>query len=143
MGQVPGAIRAKLLRAGATIELIPGRDVAAHPLFRHHVTGRYVGMTRFFQPFGAVAVDADDDPAATVLHELAHILDHVAGHPSHGPDWLRIWQQDLAAGKVPGFGDQRGKPGEYFAESCGRLWNPRAGVWPASRAAADFIEGLV
>jgi len=82
IAEVPAAIRAKLSRAGARIELIAGVDVAAHPEFSHHKAGLYCGMTKFAEPFAAVAVDADRDPAATVLHELGHILDQIAAHPS-------------------------------------------------------------
>jgi hypothetical protein len=139
---VPAAIRAKLSRAGARIELIAGVDVAAHPQFSHHPHARYCGMTKFAEPFAAVAVDADRDPGATVLHELGHILDQVAAHPSRSAGWGEIWERDKRSGKVSAFADQRTRPSEYFAESFSRLWSPRPGVWPSSRAAERFIMGL-
>ncbi len=139
MDQVPAAILARLLRAGARIELIPGRDVAAHPQFAQHKGKQFAGVARFLQPFAVVAVDADD-PVVTVLHELGHLLDNVAGHPSRSAGWFEIWTAEKRAGRVSRDAGQQQSPSEFFAEQFARLWHPD--LYP-TRGAQDFIMQLV
>jgi hypothetical protein len=129
--EIPLAFRSRWRDAGGRIEVIPG---GALP------DSGYLGINKFNSARARVAGD-HPDAAQTARHEFAHGLDHALGFVSHSAGWIRIWQAEKAAGKVPTFAGQREKPEEFWAEQFGNLWHPT--VFIVSKAAQDFIMGLV
>ena len=117
---------------------MPGCNASVHPRFAFHPPA--AGWSEFGSPFCVVAGEAPDAPL-TACHEVGHALDFLLGYPSRSAAWLRIWQADKAAGKVPSFAGQQEQPGEYWAEQFGRLFHET--LFPASVPAQEFILGLV
>ena len=138
--QAVDAIPAKLLRkwigADGRLEIVPGHNASAHPRFAFHPPA--AGWNEFHGPFCVVAGDVPDAPL-TAAHEIGHAVDFLLGYPSHSAAWLRIWQQEKSAGRVPSFAGQREQPSEYWTEQFARRWDSE--LYP-SRAAQDFIERL-
>jgi len=136
--EIPSRFRSRWLAAGGRLEIVPGDNARIHP--RSARLGPVLGWSTLGSVFCVVAGDHADSPL-TASHEIGHALDYVFGYPSHSAEWLKIWQNAKAAGKVPAHGDQRQRPAEYFAESFARLWHPT--LFITSQAAQDFIMGLV
>jgi hypothetical protein len=135
--EIPLGFRSKWLAAGGHVEVVPGHNARIHP--KSARLGPVLGWTRLGDPLCVVAGDHPDAPL-TAVHEFGHVLDSLLGHVSRSPQWLKIWQADVAAGRVPGFAGQREKPEEYWAEQFARRWSPD--LWARSREAESFIEGL-
>ena len=70
-----------------------------------------------------------------------HGLDYALGYLSHSAGWLRIWQAEKAAGKVPSFAGQREKPQNILQNSLAICGTPT--LFITSKAAQDFIMQLV
>jgi hypothetical protein len=118
--------------AGGQVDIIPGWNAAKHPKFLGNPAA--AGYTR--HTFSAVAAD-DPDLRRTVLHELGHAVDHALGDPSGKIAWLKIWQRDREAGRVPPFANQHRMANEYFAECFANLWSGN-GVY-VTEAASNYI----
>ena len=136
------AIPPRFLRAwiasGGRLEIVPGCDARIHP--RSNVSTPALGWAEWNGVFCCVAGD-HFDAGHTVIHEIAHCLDKLLQYPSRSDEWVQLWRRDLqAAGSVPTAARAREDSGEYFAESCSRLWSPT--LYP-TKAAADFILQLV
>jgi len=136
------AIPPRFLRAwiasGGRLEIVPGSNASIHPRFSSSKPA--LGWTKFGTAFCAVAGDHADS-SLTATHELGHALDFALRYPSHSAAWMRIWQADVAAGKVSAYAGQRDQAAEYFAEQFGNLWHPD--IFIVSKAAQDFIMQLV
>ena len=136
------AIPPRFLRAwiasGGRLEIVPGSNASIHPRFSSSKPA--LGWTKFGTAFCVVAGDHADS-SLTATHELGHALDFALRYPSHSAAWMRIWQADVAAGKVSAYTGQRDQAAEYFAEQFGNLWHPD--IFIVSKAAQDFIMQLV
>lgn len=133
LSQVPVRFRTAWFAAGGRLEIIPGRNAAAHPTFAGNPPA--LGWTR--GTFSVVAADSAD-ARRTGIHELAHALDFGLGNVSLGKAWLAIWERDCRSGQVSKYADQREDPREYLAEMFCNLWTGCNGMY-VSDEAAKFI----
>jgi hypothetical protein len=62
-------------------------------------------------------------PSWTVLHEMAHAVDH-GGRLSASPEWQSAWQQEIAHGSLTNYAGTN--PKEGFAELSAIVWGRRA-----------------
>ena len=137
VARIPSRHLRTWIDGGGRLEILPGTIVTAHP--RRTGNSPALGFCEFNGTVCIVAGDSPEAPA-TARHEIAHAVDTAMGFPSRGPEWMRIWRDDLLDGRVPSYAQQRERPGEYFAETCSQIWG---GIgWKASKAARGYLQNL-